>query len=178
MKIYMNNYFQNKLYFCLTQIRELQFKYPDLWLVNANLNNGISILISLIIRIKTQITELQFKYPVTEWNAVEHVVMNIDESVFRIPIYSVQANYIVMNIDESVFCIPIYSVQGRYYPDLWLDKANLNNGIVNLYKTIMNIDEPTMLLQGDIYALNSIQDQEIQKNMKKIPFGHRQDSCE
>ena len=43
------------------------------------------------------------------------------------PIYSVQANYIVMNIDESMFCIPIYSVQGRYKPDLWLDKANLNN---------------------------------------------------
>ena len=42
---------------------------------------------------------------------------------------SVQANYIVMNIDESMFCIPIYSVQGRYNPDLWLDKANLNNGI-------------------------------------------------
>ena len=27
--------------------------------------------------------------------------MNIDESVFRMPIYSVQTNYIVMNIDES-----------------------------------------------------------------------------
>ena len=66
--------------------------------------------------------------------------MNIDESVSRMPIYSVQANYIVMNIDESVFCIPTYSVQGRYNPDLWLDKANLNNGIVYLYKTIMNID--------------------------------------
>ena len=79
----------------------------------------------------TQITELQFKYSVTEWNGVEHVVMNIDESVFRMPIYSVQSNYIyiVMNIDESMFCIPIYSVQGRYNPDLWLDKANLNNGI-------------------------------------------------
>ena len=122
MKIYMNNYFQNKLYyFCLTQIMELQFKYPGLWLVNANLNNGISTQISLILRIKTQITELQFNYPglwlvnanlnngistqislilriktqitelqfkysVTEWNGVEHVVMNIDESVFRIPI--------------------------------------------------------------------------------------------
>ena len=69
-----------------TQITELQFKYPGLWLVNANLNNGISTKISLILRIKTQITELQFKYPVTEWNGVEHVVMNIDESVFRIPI--------------------------------------------------------------------------------------------
>ena len=89
---------------------ELQFKYPGLWLVNANLNNGISTQISLILRIKTQITELQFKYSVTEWNGVEHVVMNIDESVFRMPIYSVQANYIVMNIDESMFCIPIYSV--------------------------------------------------------------------
>ena len=66
-----------------TQITELQFKYPGLWLVNAN---GISTQISLILRIKTQITELQFKYPVTEWNGVEHVVMNIDESVFRIPI--------------------------------------------------------------------------------------------
>ena len=87
---------------------ELQFKYPGLWLVNANLNNGISTQISLILRIKTQITELPFKYSVTEWNGVEHVVMNIDESVFR---------------------IPIYSVQGRYNPDLWLDKANLNNGI-------------------------------------------------
>ena len=65
---------------------ELQFKYPGLWLVKANLNNGISTQISLILRIKTQITELQFKYPVTEWNGVEHVVMNIDESVFRIPI--------------------------------------------------------------------------------------------
>ena len=53
--------------------------------------------------------------------------MNIDESVFRMSIYSVQTNYIVMNIDESMFCIPIYSVQGRYKPDLWLDKANLNN---------------------------------------------------
>ena len=74
--------FKNKLYFCLTQIMELQFKYPGLWLVNANLNNGISTQISLILRIKTQITELQFKYPVTEWNGVEHVVMNIDESVF------------------------------------------------------------------------------------------------
>ena len=42
---------------------ELQFKYPGLWLVNANLNNGISTQISLILRIKTQITELQFKYP-------------------------------------------------------------------------------------------------------------------
>ena len=31
--------------------------------------------------------------------------MNIDESVFRMPIYSVQTNYIVMNIDESMFCI-------------------------------------------------------------------------
>ena len=39
--------------------------------------------------------------------------MNIDESVFRMPIYSVQTNYIVMNIDESMFCIPIYSVQGH-----------------------------------------------------------------
>ena len=87
---------------CLTQIMELQFKYPGLWLVNANLNNGISTQISLILRIKTQITELQFKYPVTEWNGVEHVVMNIDESVFRMPIYSVQAIYIVMNIDESM----------------------------------------------------------------------------
>ena len=48
--------------------------------------------------------------------------MNIDESVFRMPIYSVQTNYIVMNIDESMFCIPIYSVQGRYNPDLWLDR--------------------------------------------------------
>ena len=96
---------------------------------------------------------------------MEHVVMNIDESVFRMPIYSVQANYIVMNIDESVFCIPIYSVQGRYNPDLWLDEANLNNGIVYIYKTIMNIDEPTMLLQGDIYALNSIQDQEIPRQI-------------
>ena len=165
MKMYMNNYFQNKLYFCLTQIRELQFKYPDLWLVNANLNNGISTQISLILISKTQITELQFKYPVTEWNAVEHVVMNIDESVYRIPIYSVQANYIVMIIDESVFCIPIYSVQERYNPDLWLDKVNLNNGIGYLYKTIMNIDEPTMLLQGDIYALNSIQDHEIPRKI-------------
>ena len=117
----MNNYFQNKLYFCLTQIMELQFKYPGLWLVNANINNGISTQISLILIIKTQITELQFKYPglllvnanlnngistqisiilriktqitalqfkfpVTEWNGVEHVVVNIDESVFRIPI--------------------------------------------------------------------------------------------
>ena len=96
---------------------------------------------------------------------MEHVVINIDKSVFRMPIYSVQANYIVMNIDESVFCIPIYSVQGRYNPDLWLDKANLNNGIVYLYKTIMNIDEPTMLLQGDIYALNYIQDQEIPRKI-------------
>ena len=87
---------------------ELQFKYPGLWLVNANLNNGISTQISLILRIKTQITELQFKYSVTEWNGVEHVVMNIDESVFR---------------------MLIYSVQERYNPDLWLDKANLNNGI-------------------------------------------------
>ena len=48
--------------------------------------------------------------------------MNIDENVFRMPIYSVQTNYIVMNIDESMFCIPIYSVQGRYNPDLWLDR--------------------------------------------------------
>ena len=130
MKIDMNDYFQKiNCIPCLTQIMELQFKYPGLWLVNANLNNGISTQISLILRIKTQITELQFKYPVTEWNGVEHVVMNIDENVFRMPIYSVQANYIVMNIDESVFCIPIYSVQGRYNPGLWLDKANLNNGI-------------------------------------------------
>ena len=106
-------------------LMELQLKYPGLWLVNANLNNGISTQISLILRIKTQITESQFKYPVMEWNGVEHVVMNIDESVFRMPIYSVQANYIVMNIDESVFCIHIYSVQGRYNPDLWLDKATL-----------------------------------------------------
>ena len=66
---------------------------------------------------------------------MEHVVMNIDESVFRIPIYSVQANYTVMTIDESVFCIPIYSVQGRCNPDLWLDKANLNNGIVMVLYT-------------------------------------------
>ena len=43
--------------------------------------------------------------------------------------------------------------------------ANLNNGIVYLYKTIMNIDEPTMLLQGDIYALNYIQDQEIPRKI-------------
>ena len=63
--------------------------------------------------------------------------MNIDESVFRMPIYSVQTNYIVMNIDESMFCIPIYSVQGRYKPDLWLDKANLNNGI-----STQNIPKP------------------------------------
>ena len=57
--------------------------------------------------------------------------MNIDESVFRMPIYSVQTNYIVMNIDElwntwngvehgvmnideSVFRMPIYSVQTNY----------------------------------------------------------------
>ena len=32
---------------------ELQFKYPGLWLVKANLNNGISTQISLILRIKT-----------------------------------------------------------------------------------------------------------------------------
>ena len=31
-----------------TQIMELQFKYPGLWLVNANLNNGITTQISLI----------------------------------------------------------------------------------------------------------------------------------
>ena len=130
MKIDTNDYFQKiNCIPCLTQIMELQFIYPGLWLVNANLNIGISTQISLILRIKTQITELRFKYPVTEWNGVEHVVMNIDESVFRMPIYSVQANYIVMSIDESMFCMPIYSVQGRYNPDRGLDKANLNNGI-------------------------------------------------
>ena len=33
--------------------------------------------------------------------------MNIDESVFCMPIYPMQGNYIVMNIEESVFCMPI-----------------------------------------------------------------------
>ena len=32
-----------------TQIMELQFKYPGLWLVNAYLNNGITTQISLIL---------------------------------------------------------------------------------------------------------------------------------
>ena len=40
--------------------------------------------------------------------------MNIDESVFCMPIYPRQGNYIVMNIDESVFCMPIYPMQGNY----------------------------------------------------------------
>ena len=40
--------------------------------------------------------------------------MNIDESVFCMPIYPMLGNYIVMNIDESVFCMPIYPMQGNY----------------------------------------------------------------
>ena len=58
----------------------------------------------------------------SDWSTAIKIVVNIDESVFRMPIYSVQTNYIVMNIDESMFCIPIYSVQGRYNPNLWLDR--------------------------------------------------------
>ena len=52
----------------LTQIMGFQFKYPGLWLVNANLNNGISTQNIPNFKINcisclTQIRELQFKYP-------------------------------------------------------------------------------------------------------------------
>ena len=40
--------------------------------------------------------------------------MNIDESVFCMPIYTRQGNCIAMNIDESVFCMAIYPIQGTY----------------------------------------------------------------
>ena len=72
------------------------------------------------------------------------------------PIYPMLGNYIVMNIDESVFCMPIYPMQGNYNlnipelqlklwnynsnipnPGLWLDKANLNNGITTQISLIM-----------------------------------------
>ena len=61
-----------------------------------------------------------------------------------------------MNIDESVFRIPIQDKRITSSINL---HVTLSNYIV------MNIDDPTMLLQGDIYALNSIQDQEIPRQI-------------
>ena len=92
--------------------------------VKVNLNNGIAIKISLLLA--------------SDWSTAIKIVMNIDESRFRLPIYPLQVNYIVMNIDESVFCTPIQCKTGIKtqimelqfkYPGLWLVNANLNNGI-------------------------------------------------
>ena len=56
--------------------------YPH---VKVNLNNGIVIKISLILA--------------SDWSTAIKIVMNIDESGFRLPIYPLQVNYIVMNIE-------------------------------------------------------------------------------
>ena len=64
--------------------------------------------------------------------------------------------YVVINIDETVFRIPIQDKRITSSINL---HVTLSNCIV------MNIDDPTMLLQGDIYALNSIQDQEIPRQI-------------
>ena len=60
-----------------TQIMELQFKYPGLWLVNANLNNGITTQISLIPACGVAFDVKCLSSP---------SCVKIDESVFSMPI--------------------------------------------------------------------------------------------
>ena len=92
----------------------------------------------------------------SDWSTAIMIVMNIDESGFRLTIYPLQVNYIVMNIDESVFCMPIQYKTGIKtqimelqfkYPGLWLVNANLNNGITTLISLILRIKTQITELQ-------------------------------